>query len=101
MLFDEAWCEATAHRVLGDAARFHEVHQVVVPSGLRAHSRHPETAEWLSADERTGDPAVQVEIADSVVAPGSVQVTRLAAEDAAGQFVSGRVGEFEGRIENP
>ena len=54
--------EPVARGVLGHDARFDELQQVVRAAGLRPDSGAPVTAEWLPADLRAGDSAVDVEV---------------------------------------
>ena len=59
-----------AHGVFGRAAGLDEVQQVVGAAGLAADAREAETAERLPADQRAGDAAVEIQVADAELAPG-------------------------------
>src|SRR5450756_2128385 len=85
--------EPAAHRVLRRHARLEELQQVVRPARLRADAAHLEAAERLALDERSGDAAVDVEIADAVIAQEPLEGSRAAADEAAGEGVLDAVGD--------
>src|SRR5262245_60713044 len=60
--------EPATHGVLGDGAGQEELAKIVGPAGLGADPRELEPAERLAVDERAGDRAVDVEVADEEAA---------------------------------
>src|SRR5437764_1309376 len=52
--------EPPTHRIFCDSPRQEEVQQIVGATGLRAHARKLETAEWLPPHQRSGDLAINI-----------------------------------------
>src|SRR5947209_1146580 len=75
--------ETPAHDVLGDGAREEEILQVLAAAGFRATAAQLEAAEGMTFDDRTGDAAVEVEIADEQFALGAFECARAAREKPA------------------
>lgn len=73
--------------------------EVVWATGFGAYAGHAEAAEGLAADECAGAGSVDVEVADSEVFFGLVDVCGFAGEDAAGEFVFVVVGESHRFVE--
>ena len=73
--------------------------KILGPARLRAGSRQPEPAERLAADQRAGDPSIQIQVADSELPPGSLQVRRLAGKHAPREFVGRGIGPLQRLLE--
>src|SRR5699024_7064403 len=68
-------------------------------AGLGVVTGQPVTTERLHADERSGDLAVDVQVADLELAAGPVEPLRIPAAYAAGQGVAGAVEQRAGVVE--
>ena len=91
--------EPAPHRVLRDRSRQHELQQIIRPARLRADARQLEAAERLAIDQRAGDLAVDVKVADAEAPLDGLDVARAAREEAARQRVLRAVGDFQGMLQ--
>jgi hypothetical protein len=84
--------KAPTQRILRDRARLQKLQDVMRPSGLAPHAAELKTTEWLTTDDRAADLAVEIKIADLVLALGTRETCRAARVHTAGQGVRGIVG---------
>src|SRR5688572_18225096 len=88
--------EAAAGRVLRDGARAQELQQVVRSAGFFSDARQAKAAEGVASDDRAGDAAVDVEVADSELSLHHLDVARVARVEAACERELGVEGKFQG-----
>lgn len=57
-------CKPSADGVLADNTGDHELGQVILASGLRAHAGETIASKWLAAHQRSGDGPINIQVAD-------------------------------------
>ena len=77
--------QPVSHRVLADRTGLHERQQIVGPAGLGPGPRQPVATERLASDDRAGDPAVDVQVADRRAPADVANGSRIPREQATGQ----------------
>src|SRR4051794_13259438 len=87
--------KAMPHNRFTDGARHQKLQQVVAPARLRTSPRHAATAERLTANERAGSAAIDIQISDPKLAANAFDVTRRPRVKAAGQGIFAIGGQFQ------
>ena len=90
-----------AHDVFGDDARDHELEQIIFAAGFGAAAAHFESAEGMTADDRAGAGAIDVNIAGDDLGFGALDVGRAAREKSGGERVVGVVRDRDGFSPSP
>ena len=88
-----------AQRVFGDRPRFEKLQKIVRSAGLGADAGELQPAERLALDDRAGDAAVDIKIADAKFLARFLDMRRRARKNAAGQRKRGVVGNLQRMIE--
>src|SRR2546423_12871102 len=85
--------KAAAQTVFGSDSRHHEILQILVPAGFCSCSRHLETAEGLTLNNRASNSAVDVEITANQLRFHVLDIDRTAGITAAGKRKFTLVGQ--------
>ena len=91
----ETGCESTTHGVLAHDPWNNELSQIVPSTGLGSDPRHAESAKGLTADQGACAVSVDVQVSDSELPTGTLNVGGHPTEDATGQLVLGLVGDLD------
>ena len=88
-----------AQSIFRDRPRFEKLQKIIRAAGFGADAGKFQTAERLALDDRAGDAAIDIKIADAKFPARLFDMRRRARKDAAGQSKLRIVGNFQRLIE--
>ena len=71
--------------------------QIVCPAGFGSSAGHFKSAEWMAADDRAGDGAIDVEVSDQKFRTHAIDVLRAARVEASSESERCVIGNLDGR----